>query len=90
MSCPHSAKTIITGIRQIVSETNGDLLGHQLVLTIKCDQCGEPVFHFPGLTPGLGLNHPQVSADATEMRIPLRPGKSIPVDFNIPAHDQTN
>lgn len=82
MSCTHTSATVTTELRRIIADDNDDVLGFQILLSIKCNLCAE-VFHFPALPPGIGHTEAQVSNDGTELRIPIKPGKSIPIKTPI-------
>ncbi len=49
-----------------------DVKGFAADIRITCHTCGKP-FQFLGLPGGLALDHPTVSVDRTEARLPITP-----------------
>lgn len=75
MSCEHldfSAQVDVFR-RTDTGKPDAKVVGFSADVKIACSHCGIP-FHFLGVDPGVSVNRPMVSPDATELRVAIDPG----------------
>lgn len=73
MDCKHFNFKVTAKVARLTDgEDQQNVTGYTADICISCADCGLP-FEFMGLPAGYHCSKPAVSADATELRAPIRP-----------------
>jgi hypothetical protein len=70
--CEHKEFKANANIFRMPQEEGGEIKSYCCDLKIECAECGKP-FVFKGVPFGVVPDHPTMSIDRTELRIPLEP-----------------
>lgn len=68
--CEHLEFMVGANITRLCEVEGGPITGYTADISISCRKCGQP-FQFIGLPAGSSRDHPTVSIDATEARMPI-------------------
>jgi hypothetical protein len=75
-TCPHETFESAVKVNRLTDVGGGPITGYAADVSIRCAQCKHDFF-FVGLPMGCTPDHPTVSADGKELRIPISPIKGI-------------
>ncbi len=75
-ACGHETFESAVKVNRLTNAEGGPVTGFAADVSIRCSQCGQDFF-FVGLPMGCTPDHPTVSADGKELRVPISPIKGI-------------
>jgi hypothetical protein len=71
-TCKHLRFVVHGTVNRLADSPDATPSGYMLDVTCRCEDCGIP-FQFLGIRSGISSEHPNVSIDATELRVPIKP-----------------
>jgi len=77
--CNHPNFEVNASVARFADPPESVPTGYMLDVKCRCIECGIP-FQFIGIRSGISTDLPNVSIDATELRIPIKPSGD-PVDL---------
>ncbi len=82
--CEHKEFKSMVKVGRLSEKEGGVINSYCADITINCAECGQ-AFEFVGVSGGYSPFEPKVSADSTELRIPIKPstGQLIFEDADI-------
>lgn len=74
--CLHENFNANVDVNRMPKTEGGPIENYSADVTISCAECGQK-FEFIGAPAGISFHRPMVSADFTELRIPIRPATGM-------------
>ena len=71
--CEHKDFIASVAVNRLEDTPGGAITGFAADVHVQCADCNKP-FRFLGMPGGLYFEHPAVSVDGTEARLPIAPG----------------
>lgn len=82
MACAHERFMCFSMVNHIVGREGGPVLAYAADIQIRCADCDMPM-RFVGLPFGVSQSQPTVSADGTELRVPMELA-TVPEMLGVP------